>query len=190
MRALNWLALAAAAVALLLTPGPPARAAVVRTTGMQADPHHVTYSSWTVTGTTVRLRFMIPAAEARLLIPKGSRVDAGAVSKLVDNQVAVGSAGGDCPQVSQGEWAGNIYTLALTPGLYRFEVIFECPQADRLTFHDAVLFDRGPGHVNYARIQVNGGKPTLEMFTRDRQAPPASPPRASTSSSPSSTGCV
>jgi hypothetical protein len=168
MRLLSWLALAAAALALIAAP-PQAQATVARTTGADADPHHVSYATWTVTGTTVRLRFMIPAAEARELVPKGTRLDAGAISKLVDTEVSVASNGGDCPQVSQGEWAGNIYTLALTPGLYRFEVIFECPQADGLKFHDGVMFDKGPGHVTYARIQVNGGQPVLQTFTRDSQ---------------------
>ena len=33
-------------------------------------------------------------------------------------------------------------------------MIFDCPDATGMVLHDGLLFDRAPGHVNYAQVQV------------------------------------
>jgi hypothetical protein len=127
-------------------------------------------SIWTIDGATVHLRYVLPAGEARALAAPGAAPpDVAGTASVVSAQTSVASAGGDCPAIVQSQWVGKIYTLALTPGLYRYEIIFACPSPHGLVLHDGVLFDRVPGHVDYARVQVDGGPPTLQIFTRDRQ---------------------
>ena len=132
---------------------------------------HVSYSIWGVDGATVRVRVMIPTSAARNLAganapPPGLATVASAVSK----GMTVTTPAGDCEAVDQGEGVGQIYTLALTPGLDRFEILFTCPQAQGLVLKDSLLFDRDPGHIDYAQIRVGAGVPALQAFTRDRQA--------------------
>jgi hypothetical protein len=128
------------------------------------------YSIWTIDGSTVHLRFILPKTEASALVstPNG-RVDAGSVAAAVLPLVSVSSAGDDCPPIVQDQWVGKIYALSLTPGFYRFEIIFACLRPDKLVLHEGVLFDRMPDHLNYARIQANGGAPVLQIFSRERQ---------------------
>lgn len=139
---------------------------------------------WTIDGSTVHLRYVLPLSEAgELALPGGARPDAGAVGQAVGAAVSVGSEGGDCPEIDQGEGVGQVYTLAMTPGFDRYEIIFACPSAARIRLHDGVLFDRAPGHVDYARVQVDGGPPALQVFTRGHETlalPPGRlPPGAS-----------
>ena len=158
-------AVALAALALLTAPL-AARAAPSR---------GVSYSSWAIDGSTVHLRFTLPSADARDLAPAGAgRMTAAAAAPMVAAQVAATSRGGDCPAIIQNEWVGKIYTLSPVPGLYRFEIIFACPDTQGIVLHDHVLFDRVPGHLNYAKVQVNGGRESLMVFSRQRQdmAPP------------------
>jgi len=165
----TWLALAAVTAMLLSPPG--ARAAQTLGAGHQGASRSVSYSSWTIDGATVRLGFTLPRAAARDLVPPGAPTpDAAVVASAVLASVSVDSAGGACTAIDQGEGAGQIYILALTPGFHRFEVVFACPSADGLVLHDAVLFDRVPGHVDYARVQVDGGQPSFQILTRDHQA--------------------
>lgn len=148
--------------------------------------HSVSYSVWAVDGSTVRLRFMLPTSEASgLASPGAPPPDVAAVSAAVGAQVSVTSSGGDCTEIDQGEGVGQVYTMALTPGLDRFEIIFACPTADGLVLHDGVLFDRARDQVNYASVQVGAERPALQMFTADHRsvALPAAP-RAPADASP------
>ncbi len=129
-------------------------------------------SSWVVDGSSVHLRFILPTSQAVALVAP-ARANAAAAAAAVAAKVAVSSSAGDCPAAIQNEWVGKIYTLAPAPGLYRFEMIFVCTAADGVVLHDHALFDRRPGHVNYAKVEVNGAPPRLVTFTRERQDLPA-----------------
>lgn len=139
-----------------------------------ATPHsgsrQVSYSNWVVEGSTIRLRVMLPKAAADAIAEPGKpppRINEAA--DYVHAQFTARSAGGACKLIDQGEGFGEIYTMALTPGLYRYELIFNCPSAEGVTLGDSLLFLRVPTHVNYARVQVNGGQPRLGMFDRTHQ---------------------
>ena len=94
---------------------------------------------------------MVPTAVARNLAAKGAPAPTLAtVASAVSEAISVTTPAGDCEAVDQGEGVGQIYTLALTPGLDRFEIVFACPQASGMVLKDDLLFDRDPGHIDYA----------------------------------------
>ncbi len=130
----------------------------------------VSYSSWTVEGSTIRLRVMLPKAAADALAEPGKpppRINE--ATEYVLAQFTAKSAGGKCEPIDQGEGFGQIYTLALTPGLYRYQIIFRCPDSAGIELGDSLLFIRVPDHVHYARVVLNGGQPTLHMFNKTHQ---------------------
>ena len=132
---------------------------------------HVTSSIWTVDGASVRVRVMVPTATARKLAAKGAPAPGlASVASAVGQAISVTTPGGDCEPVDQGEGVGQIYTLALTPGLDRFEIVFACPQATGLVLKDDLLFDRDPAHIDYSQIRIGAGQPVLAAFTRDQRA--------------------
>jgi hypothetical protein len=130
-----------------------------------AESRSVVYSVWDVLGSTVHLRIMMRTGEARRLVGPGLPAPTIEVVKdYVINHVSVTAAGTACPPVDQGEEAGLINTLSLTPGLYRFEVIFQCARPDGIVLQNTVLHDLVPDHVDFARVQVNGGGFVLRLF--------------------------
>ena len=148
----------------LLAPG-PALAASAPATG------EASASIWTVDGASVRVRLMIPTAAANRLAAQGAPPPTLAtVASAVSQAIGVATPAGDCEAVDQGEGVGQIYTLALTPGLDRFEIVFACPQATGLVLKNSLLFDRDPGHIDYAQIRIGAGQPALQAFTRDQRS--------------------
>jgi len=142
----------------------------------RADIRSFSYSVWDVLGSTVRLRFEMPTAEARHLADPGSPAPATeAVKTYVGSHVGVFAAGVACPPVDQGEEVGLINTLSLTPGWYRFEVIFQCASPKDIVLQDTVLFDRVPEHINFARVQIEGGGFVQRLFTAGHERLRAAP---------------
>jgi HupE / UreJ protein len=130
-----------------------------------AESRSVVYSIWDVLGSTVHLRVMMRTGEARRLVGPGLPAPTIEVVKdYVAAHVAVTASGTACPPVDQGEEAGLINTLSLSPGLYRFEVIFQCAKPDNILLQNTVLHDLVPDHVDFARVQVNGGGFVLRLF--------------------------
>jgi HupE / UreJ protein len=135
-----------------------------RTAG--AENRSVSYSIWNVVAQSVHARFLVPDAESRHLVEPGAPLPTGqAIASYIADRVAVTSAGGPCRALDQGEEIGLVFTLVPTPGLRRFEIIFECPQPKGITLQNKVLFDRVPSHLNFARIQIGDGAAVDELFT-------------------------
>jgi len=127
------------------------------------------YSTWSIDGKTVRVRIEVPLAAARKLdAPNAPPPGLARVASAVSAAVSVTTPAGVCEAIDQGEGVGQIYTLALTPGLDRYEIVFACPQADRLTLKNSLLLDHDPSHVDYAWIKLGGAKPILQTFTKDK----------------------
>ena len=150
-----------------------------------ATPHsgsrQVSYSTWVIEGSTIRLRVMLPKAAADAIAEPGKpppRINE--VADYVHAQFTARSAGGACKLIDQGEGFGEVYTMALTPGIYRYELIFNCTSTEGVTLGDSLLVLRVPTHVNYARVQVNGGNPWLGMFDRTHQTLQAAGSKAGT----------
>ncbi len=138
-----------------------ARPEPVRAPGAELAPGgHVSYSTWAIDGATVRLRVTVSAAEAQALVgPRKQLMTRAAVADAVSQAMTVTSAAGDCPAIDQGEGVGEIYTLALTPGLDRYEMVFVCTDPKGMVLHDQFLFKATPAHIDYARIQAGAGAP-------------------------------
>ena len=145
-----------------------ANAVLAEPSPVQSD-GEASYSIWTVDGASVRVRVEVPVVAARTLDGVGAPAPSLArVASAVSSAVSVTTPMGDCEAIDQGEGVGQIYTLALTPGLDRYEIVFTCPQADGLVLKNTLLFDRDPRYVDYARIKVGAGAPVLQTFTRDK----------------------
>lgn len=130
----------------------------------------VSYSTWILSGDTVMLRFVLPAAEADRL--SGSAIPVLTVSKLgqyVLEHTAVSASGRDCPAIDQGYDLGKVDPVRVGPGLYGFEIVFRCgAPMSSLVLENRTLFDRIPTHVNFARIET-GRHVADQLFTSGRQ---------------------
>jgi len=132
---------------------------------------HVSYSTWEIDGGTARVQVTIPTGAARQLVAANAPPPSLATVALAVSQgMGVTTSAGDCEAIDQGEGVGQIYTLALTPGLDRFEIVFACPQASGLVLKDSVLFDRDPGHIDFAQVRVGSARTGLQALTPERQS--------------------
>jgi hypothetical protein len=92
-------------------------------------------------------------------------------SKLEDyllQHQTVGSAGGECPAIDQGFDLGRVDPLAVGPDLYGFEIFFRCRDPRQLRLRNTALFAAAPGHIDFARIQMNGHS-VARLFTAGHQ---------------------
>jgi HupE / UreJ protein len=141
-----------------------------------ADIRSYSYSIWDVRGGTVRMQFIMPTVEARHLVGPGlptPPIDA--IKKYVGERVAVSAGGANCPPIDQGEEVGLINTLSLTPGWYRFEVIFQCTSPADIVLEDTAFFDVAPEHINFARVQFDGSGFAQRLFSLGKERMNAAP---------------
>jgi hypothetical protein len=136
---------------------------------LPAGTANVSYSVWTVSGSSVLVKFLLPTPVAQSLT--GGDVPVLTTRKLGDyvlQHLDVQAAGRNCPAVDQGYDLGKVDPLAVGADLYGFEILFRCPSASGLVLHDHVLFARAAGHVNFARIEKDGHA-AEQLFTASRQ---------------------
>jgi hypothetical protein len=129
----------------------------------------VSYSTWSVSGNMVTLRFLLPVTEAQRLM--GVDVPTLTISKLEDYLLqhdTVQSAGGDCPAIDQGFDLGRVDPLAVGSDLYGFEIFYRCKDPRQLVLRNSALFGRAPSHINFARIQMRG-QTVEQLFTARHQ---------------------
>jgi hypothetical protein len=134
-----------------------------------AQERSVSYSTWIVSGNMVTLRYLLPVTVAQRLM--GVELPVLTTQKLEDyllQHQTVGSAGGDCPAIDQGFDLGRVDPLAVGPDLYGFEIFYRCKDPRRLRLRNTALFDAAPGHVDFARIQMNG-QSVAQLFTAGHQ---------------------
>jgi hypothetical protein len=178
-----WLCrLLAIAAAFAVSSAAAARDVTPPAPGAQHVPgDSVSYSTWSIEGRVIRLQVALPAsAAARLTGPGQPALDTTGLSDAVAAAFGASSAGGPCMVVDQGEGEGEIYRLALTPGIDRFEMIFLCASPDAVVISDKLLFDRVPGHINFARVQVGANHPFAAMFTHGHRNFDVRAPQGST----------
>ncbi len=136
----------------------------------RADSHSVSYSTWTISGSTVTLKFLLPLEEARALT--GSEVPVLTVRKVgtyILEHVSVRGTGGDCPAIDQGYDLGKVDPLSVGSDLYGFEIVFRCTNPGGLVIRNSVLFEQVPEHVNFARIQSRDAA-VQQLFTAGSQS--------------------
>jgi HupE / UreJ protein len=134
-----------------------------------AESRSVSHSDWLIVQDRVTLRFLLPVAETRGLVARGlPPLSVEQVAAYILDRVSVSAAGSVCPAIDQGYDIGRIDPLSVGTGLYGFEIIFKCPRGGDLVLRNAVLFDRFPRHVNFARIEANG-RTLDQLFTAGRE---------------------
>jgi HupE / UreJ protein len=130
----------------------------------------VSHSLWVVSGSSVMLRYTLPRSTARQLAgPRGPDPVAAAVGRYVLSHMSVTAAGRDCPASDQGYDIGTVDPLYAGADLYSFEIFFQCARPQDLTLHDRALFDRVPGHTDFAIVQVNQGRSIRRLVTARTQ---------------------
>lgn len=140
------------------------------------------YSTWSLEGDTVIARFMLPRADAQRVA--GTDIDVLVQQRIGDYllaHLAVRARAEDCQAIDQGYDIGRVDPLTEASGLYGFEIFFRCAQPSGVVLEDRALFDRLPGQVNFARVQVNGSRFSEQLFTSARRTlalPHAGAPRA------------
>ena len=137
--------------------------------GAIAQERSVSYSTWIVAGNMVTLRYLLPVSVAQRLL--GVEVPVLTIGKLEDyllQHQTVGSAGGDCPAIDQGFDLGRVDPLAVGPDLYGFEIFYRCKDPRQLRLRNTALFNAVPGHVDFARVQMNGHS-VAQLFTARHQ---------------------
>jgi len=142
---------------------------------------NVSYSIWVVTGREVVLRFLVPAWEADTAMGKAPFfIVQQKLGKYLLEHTSVAASGRTCPPEDQGYDLGRVDPVSVGGGLYGFEIFFRCPVATELVLTDSALFDLLPGHVNFARVAVNG-RFEQELFTAIKtqlRMPDAGAPRS------------
>ena len=134
-----------------------------------AENRSASQSVWVIAQDRVTLRIVLPAEEARQLRPRGlPPPSTEQVASYVLDRVSVSASGTRCPAIDQGYDIGRIDILSVGAGLYGFEIIFQCPSSQDLILRNAVLFERVPQHVDFARIEQNGAV-VAQLFTSGRQ---------------------
>jgi hypothetical protein len=141
----------------------------------------VSYSTWSLSGDTFIVRYLLPIVDAERVA--GTDIEVLVQQRLGDYllaHLAVRDGGQDCPAIDQGYDIGRVDPLTVAAGLYGFEIFFRCPQlaaaapaasapATRVELEDRALFDRIPGHVDFARVQIGGTGLSPQLFTRQHQ---------------------
>jgi hypothetical protein len=134
-----------------------------------AQERSVSYSTWIVSGNMVTLRYLLPVTVAQRLM--GVEVPVLTTNKLEEyllQHQTVGSAAGECPAIDQGFDLGRVDPLAVGPDLYGFEIFYRCKDPRQLRLRNTALFEAAPGHVDFARIQMNG-QIVAQLFTAQHQ---------------------
>jgi hypothetical protein len=130
-----------------------------------AQERSVSYSTWIIAGNMVTLRYLLPVTVAQRLM--GVEVPVLTTEKLEEyllQHQTVGSVAGDCPAIDQGFDLGRVDPLAVGPDLYGFEIFYRCKDPRQLLLRNTAVFDAVPGHVDFARIEMNG-QIIAQLFT-------------------------
>jgi hypothetical protein len=147
----------------------------------------VSYSTWSLSGDTFIVRYLTPISDAE-------RVADTAIEVLVQQRLgdyllarlAVRAGTQACPAIDQGYDIGRIDPLTVASGLYGFEIFFRCPSgaASDVVLENHALFDRIHGHVDFARVQINGGPVRQQLFTARHEQLALGPLTPRTSATP------
>ena len=144
------------------------------------------YSIWSIERDRVTARFLLPLADAQ-------RIAGSALQVLVQQRVgqylldhlSVRAGPRRCEAIDQGYDIGRVDPLTVAPGLFGFEIFFQCAapglapagtalDMSHLHIEDHALFDRLAGQVNFARVQsagaASGSAFHTELFTPSHQA--------------------
>jgi hypothetical protein len=144
-------------------------AAILASQSAGAQTRSVSHTVWVISGDQVTVRVVFPAVEARRMAAPGlPQPSNDALAAYLLDHLGVEAAGSSCEAIDQGYDIGRVNALAVGTGLYGFEIIFHCTRSTRPILKDALLFDRTPQHIDYARIETEG-LTLSQLFTAKRQ---------------------
>ncbi|HTT06855.1 MAG TPA: hypothetical protein VMF64_16365 [Steroidobacteraceae bacterium] len=153
-----------------------------------ADLGSASYSSWSVERGRITARFLLPVADAQRVA--GSDIEVlvqQRVGEYLLEHLAVRANNAPCEAIDQGYDIGRVDPLTVAAGLYGFEIFFQCgapgvadatagplPASGSVTpaglvLEDHALFDRLPGQIDFARVQMADGPAREELFTATHQ---------------------
>jgi hypothetical protein len=145
-------------------------AAILASQSAGAQTRSVSHTVWVIAGDQVTLRVVFPAVEARRMVAPGLPQPSNeALAAYLLDHLGVETAGSWCEAIDQGYDIGRVNALAVGAGLYGFEIIFHCARSARPILKNALLFDRAPQHIDYARIETDGST-LMQLFTAKRRA--------------------
>ena len=131
-----------------------------------AETRSVSHSLWVVSDTAVMLRYTLPVTTAAHLARPGWPLPSTAtVARYVLDHMSVNSTGGVCAPIDQGYDIGFIDALSVGSDVYSFEIIFQCAHSGELVLQDGALFDRVPQHIDFAVVQLQGGKSFAQLIS-------------------------
>lgn len=138
--------------------------AMLGVTDLRAHTLSESISSWQISGSHVRLQFIVPDLEAKRLSETGNDVPLGnAIGAYLRDRVGVSAEGKPC-DIARGPRA-----LASVPGFSSIEFEFACSANLKITIHSSAFYELVPSHVDFARIQDDAGHFYEELLTHDRQ---------------------
>ncbi len=137
--------------------------AVMALYGEQANAHNrsQSFSSWTVAGNDLEMRFTVKAREVTRLPPLDGELQSLEALLLAHLEHSVRVRAGEEACLP----AGAPRALPAAPGYLRAERTFECPEATTRTIRLDSFFTVASSHVHYARIAFGEGAPTEFLFT-------------------------
>jgi hypothetical protein len=138
-----------------------ALAALVLPAASAAHTRSQSFSTWTLSGSDVRVVFSVAARElTRLAALAGPEADLDALlAAHAQQEIRAWSGDAAC------ELAGSPTPLASRPGLARLELRLRCPEGPALRIRIATFFEVAPAHVHFARVRGAGGRAVEYLFS-------------------------
>lgn len=131
-------------------------------TPAQAHTRSESHSTWTVSGSSLRVTFTLPDLEAARLGQDRAPPDDARLSAYLAQHLSA-RAGRQACRLAEPPRA-----ISAAPGYRRFEASFGCPGAADLEIGSSVLFEKVPTHVNFAQILTADGRLVEQLLTQDQ----------------------
>jgi hypothetical protein len=122
-----------------------------------------THSAWQIQGGTVHLQFTVPDLESKRITSDGEMPSVEQLGSYVADHVGATSGDQTC-KTTEGP-----RPVASAPGYRRYELAFECPNADEIKVHSSAFFELVESHTNFAQIQTDQGAFVEQLITKDQQ---------------------
>jgi hypothetical protein len=122
-----------------------------------------THSAWLIKGNTVHLQFTVPDLESKRITPDGDMPSVEQLGAYVAEHVGASSGDQAC-KMTEGP-----RPVAALVGYRRYELTFECPDADNIKVNSSAWFELVASHTDFAQIQTDSGAFVEELITKDQQ---------------------
>jgi len=122
------------------------------------------HTDWRINGNIIYLTFTIPELEAKRLSNQPDVAPSNdEVAVYLADHVAVSTQDVVCESKSPPR------AIAALTGFRRFEFVFQCPDAKKISLKSSAFFDIVPSHVTLAQITLDNGQIAEQLITKDHQ---------------------